>query len=293
MQWVTVVVTAATIGSWSFWGPLGLEAVFGSMGVVGIIPVAVFFSLGLLDSRDFNRAINWSVLILIGGGLALGHLMERSHLLDIISGAMQQALEGRGLWTVLAVISTVMSVFSNFVSSVVAAVITLPIIAQVGKQVGSPAGLIIGSTLVSTAAMALPVSSFPNANSFAVRRPGAANKLPPKRELSREHKTEIRAAFDQMDTDKNGVVDAEEFKAAMRALGFSPKSGEIASMDYDEFYHMMMTKMLQRDHARQVQAASGAMLEVKDYIVAGSLVTGTALLLMVTLGYGSILLMKL
>jgi di/tricarboxylate transporter len=36
-----------------------------------------FFS-GLLDRNDFHNSLNWSVLILIGGGLALGHVMERS-----------------------------------------------------------------------------------------------------------------------------------------------------------------------------------------------------------------------
>lgn len=60
------------------------------------------------------------------------------------------------------------------------------------------------SLQVSTAAMALPVSSFPNANSFAVRRPAGADgrRAPAKKELSKEHKAEIRAAFDKMDTDK-------------------------------------------------------------------------------------------
>ena len=40
--------------------------------------VHFFFFSGLLDRNDFHNSLNWSVLILIGGGLALGHVMERS-----------------------------------------------------------------------------------------------------------------------------------------------------------------------------------------------------------------------
>jgi di/tricarboxylate transporter len=53
---------------------------------------------GLLDREDFEKGLNWSVLILIGGGLALGHVMERSYLLHIASETIVNVLGGSGAW---------------------------------------------------------------------------------------------------------------------------------------------------------------------------------------------------
>jgi len=171
-QWTTLVLTVATVCAWSFWVPLGLEKYLGAMGLVGIIPVASFFCLGILPKEDFNTRINWSVLILIGGGLSLGRLMQRSKLLDVLSMALQAKLKGASFWVVLLAVAAMMAFCGNFASSAVIAMITLPVIAQVGKSFGRPAGLIVAATLMNTGAMGLPVSSFPNSNSFAFLRPG-------------------------------------------------------------------------------------------------------------------------
>mmetsp|Transcript_30080 Transcript_30080/g.79437 ORF Transcript_30080/g.79437 Transcript_30080/m.79437 type:complete len:234 (-) Transcript_30080:187-888(-) len=228
--------------------------------------------------------------------------MERSQLLEIISAAMQKTLQGKGLWQVMAVVALAMGAFANFVSSVVAAVITLPIIAQVGKQLGSPAGLILSTTLVYTAAMALPVSSFPNANSFAVRRAGGGGNQRGafKFQLSAEQKAEIRGTFDRFDADKNGHLDVVEVHEAMKTLGFNPRNEEVTrivesldhdgsgTIDFTEFEQTMTHKFETRARARAEHNASGAYLTVQDFVVAGGLVTFMALGLMLSLGYASV-----
>ena len=169
-QMLALGVTISTVLAWAFWKPLGLEPYFGSMGLVGLVPIAIFFTFGLLDRDDFHNRLNWSVLVLIGGGLALGHVMERSFLLQILSTNIQTNLAGASLWTFTAAFSIFMALVANFVSSTVAAIIILPVVASVGKSIGKANLMIIASVLMDSAAMALPVSSFPNANSFAVQR---------------------------------------------------------------------------------------------------------------------------
>lgn len=169
-QMVALGVTTGTVLAWAMWKPLNLEPYFGNMGIVGLVPIVTFCSLGLLDRNDFHNALNWSTLILIGGGLALGTVMERSYLLNILSSAVENSLAGAGLWTYLTAFSLLMAIVANFVSSTVAAIIILPVVANVGKSIKHPAAIIIASVLMDSAAMALPVSSFPNANSFAVTR---------------------------------------------------------------------------------------------------------------------------
>ncbi|EKX47116.1 hypothetical protein GUITHDRAFT_86445 [Guillardia theta CCMP2712] len=171
-QVLALGVTTCTVVAWAFWKPLDLEPIFGSMGLLGIIPIAIFFSSGLLDRNDFHNGLNWSVLVLIGGGLALGHVMERSYLLHIMSSTIQESLSGANLWTFTTAFSSFMAIIANFVSSTVAAIIILPVVANVGKSIGQANVMIIASVFMDSAAMALPVSSFPNTNSFAVLRRG-------------------------------------------------------------------------------------------------------------------------
>jgi len=47
------------------------------------------------------------------------------------------------------------------------------------------------------------------------------------------HRSEIREAFDLIDTDGSGSIDAKELKVAMRELGFEPKKEEIKRMIAD------------------------------------------------------------
>ena len=151
-QMLALIVTTSTVLAWAFWKPLGLEPYFGSMGLVGLVPIAFFFTSGLLDRNDFHNALNWSVLILIGGGLALGHVMERSFLLQIMSTSIQRTLSGASLWTFTAAFSVFMAVIANFVSSTVAAIIILPVVASVGKSIGRANLMIIASALMDSAA---------------------------------------------------------------------------------------------------------------------------------------------
>ena len=43
----------------------------GDIGITALIPVVVFFGTGMLTQNDFDT-LSWNVLILMGGGLALG-----------------------------------------------------------------------------------------------------------------------------------------------------------------------------------------------------------------------------
>jgi len=223
-QILALTITVTTVLAWALWKPLQLEPLFGSMGIVGLLPVILFFSTGLLDREDFEKGLNWTVLVLIGGGLALGHVMERSYLLHIASSAIVTALSGAGLWVFMGAFAFLMAVVANFISSTVAAIIIIPVVAQVGKKLMKPRAMIIASVIMDSAAMGLPVSSFPNANSFGVKR----------------------AAVPEDDEESARVADK----------GKKPIPGNGASL-----------------------------LEVKDYMVSGGIVTCMALLECMTLGY--------
>jgi len=110
------------------------------------------------------------VLILMGGGLALGNAVKSSGLLTLIATGISHVLQGQSLFVVALAFNAFAGLLANFISSTVSAIIMLPVIAEVGLGIGHPRALVVGATIMCSGAMGLQVSSFPNANSMAARK---------------------------------------------------------------------------------------------------------------------------
>jgi len=147
----------------------------GDIGITALIPVVVFFGTGMLTQNDFDT-LSWNVLILMGGGLALGVAIQGgSHslndsLLAIIASNLKNLVESQSTWVISLTFAILMWFAANVISSTVSAAIVLPLLFSVGRAFHSGKLLVMVGALVCSGAMALPVSSFPNANSFAVRK---------------------------------------------------------------------------------------------------------------------------
>ena len=161
VQWFISGVTVATIVLWCVTHQL--ENIFGDMGVVAIIPIVLFFGTGILTKEDFNNFL-WTIIILAAGGLSLGKAVSSSGLLHTIAGAITKKVEGMSLYGVLVVFASLILVVATFISHTVAALIILPLVHTVGAGMKEPHPnlLVMGSALMSSAAMGLPTSGFPN-----------------------------------------------------------------------------------------------------------------------------------
>ncbi len=161
VQWFISVVTIITIILWCVTHQL--EAIFGDMGVVAIIPMVLFFGTGILTKEDFNNFL-WTIIILAAGGLSLGKAVNSSGLLHTIAEAITEKVVGMSLYGVLAVFCALILVVATFISHTVAALIILPLVQQVGAGMPQPHPnlLVMGSALMCSAAMGLPTSGFPN-----------------------------------------------------------------------------------------------------------------------------------
>jgi phosphate transporter len=164
-QWFIVAVSIATIVLWCF--SHGLEPYFGDMGVIAIIPMAMFFGTGILTNEDFNNFL-WTIIILAAGGLSLGTIVNSSGLLHTIADIITEGVGGLSLYGVAFVFALIVLVAATFVSHTVSAVIFLPLIRQVGENMDQPHPrlLVMISVLMCSAAMGLPTSGFPNMSKF-------------------------------------------------------------------------------------------------------------------------------
>jgi anion transporter len=163
VQWFVSVVTIITIGLWC--ASHRLEEIFGDMGVIAIIPIVLFFGIGILTKEDFNN-FPWTIIILAAGGLSLGKAVKSSGLLDTVAGQITARVQGMSLYGVLVVFSCLILVIATFISHTVAALILLPLVASVGDDMDTdephPRLLVMAGVLMCSAAMALPTSGFPN-----------------------------------------------------------------------------------------------------------------------------------
>jgi len=134
--------------------------------VVSFLPIVVFTMLGILDVEDI-RSLNWDVIILIVGGLSLGSAVGVSGLDDFI--AARFASDALPLFAVIALFAYLVLIFSNFMSHTAAANILLPLVAAVTVVFGENNAVmaVVTVALSASLAMALPVSTPPNAIVFA------------------------------------------------------------------------------------------------------------------------------
>ncbi|KAF5709627.1 ATPase [Fusarium mundagurra] len=184
LQWFVTIVTISTIALWC--ASHQLEAEFGDMGVIAIIPIVLFFGIGLLTKEDFNN-FPWTIIILAAGGLSLGKAVRSSGLLHTLAEIVSEKVEGMSLYGVLVVFSTLILVIATFISHTVAALIFLPLVFDVGVAMDQPHPnlLVMGGVLMCSAAMGLPTSGFPNMTAIMKEDPFGQRYLQVKHFISR------------------------------------------------------------------------------------------------------------
>ncbi|KAI8337521.1 Sodium:sulfate symporter transmembrane region-domain-containing protein [Chlamydoabsidia padenii] len=163
-------VCLATIALWC--SESAAQEFWGDNGVIAAIPFVLFFGTGILAKTDLNNFL-WPVVILAQGGMALGFAVQSSGLLNIIGLRIASGVQDLGALAIVFIFGIIVLVFATFVSHTVAALIILPIVQQVGEKLTPPHPnlLVMVTGLVSSVAMGLPISGFPNMNAFMLEDP--------------------------------------------------------------------------------------------------------------------------
>ena len=158
---------ALTVLCWCF---EAVSDVTGHIGITALLPTLAFFGTGVLEQSDFET-LPWSVLVLMGGGLALGVAIQSSGLLALAGHRILSGFEAGGVGPFGALVATNLftGVVGNFISSTVSAIVLMPLIAHVGLQFGHAKMFVVGAAIMCSGSMGLPVSSFPNANAFTAK----------------------------------------------------------------------------------------------------------------------------
>ena len=137
-----------------------LLAAFNVMPIEGLamIGAAVVVATGCIRSDEAWKAIEWPIIVLIFGMLALSIAMRDSGLADLLARAM--VLVGGGLdpWLMLALVIGLTSITTEFVSNNAVAVLFTPVVIGVAQQLGvDPRPFVVGVMFAASASFATPI----------------------------------------------------------------------------------------------------------------------------------------
>ncbi|MEX2388374.1 MAG: DASS family sodium-coupled anion symporter [Phycisphaeraceae bacterium] len=164
---ITLGILVLTIGLWLTGSWHGIND-----AVIALIAAALLTSLGMLNRRDVD-SVDWNILILMWGGLALGNAMSQTGLVEYIT---EQPFIGQLQGIVLAAAVVLLAYgLSTFMSNTAAANLIIPM--ALAFPAPGNVQLVILTALACSFAMALPISTPPNAMAFATGRLPASTLL--------------------------------------------------------------------------------------------------------------------
>lgn len=157
--WFVVGVFTVTVFLWMTDRWHGLPP-----SVVALLPAVVLTVTRIFSSADL-AGLNWDILILIAGGIALGSGMLMTGLDKIV---VQWLPTEGGPALLLLILVAVTFLIGNFMSNTAAANLLLPIGLSASESGGlHPIQVAISLALVASLSMTLPISTPPNALAYA------------------------------------------------------------------------------------------------------------------------------
>ncbi|MFW6140982.1 MAG: SLC13 family permease [Candidatus Saliniplasma sp.] len=163
---------AIALGLWllsafDVWLPLPEDWLY--IASVLICFIFVFPRVGVLNWKEATDEIGWGILILVGGGLALGSGLQVTGVIDIIANNMEYLVADAGLIFVIAAVGFITAYSITLFSSLTATSSTfVPVaIAMALKLDMSPTLLALVAGVAACFAFLLPANTPPNAIAYS------------------------------------------------------------------------------------------------------------------------------
>jgi di/tricarboxylate transporter len=135
-------------------------AAFNVMPIEGLamIGAAVVIATGCIRSDEAWKSIEWPIIVLIFGMLALSIAMRDSGLADLLARGLVVAGDGLDPWMMLALVILLTSITTEFVSNNAVAVLFTPVVIGVAQQLGvDPRPFVVGVMFAASASFATPI----------------------------------------------------------------------------------------------------------------------------------------
>lgn len=157
------ILALVTIGCWI---GLGHRVDLAVIAVISAVGLAVF---RIVDWRETQEYVNWGVVVMYGGAVALGAALKDTHAMLWL---VQQVSPSAGTHPLLLLVlmATLSVALSSAISNAAAVAVLLPVgfaLCDVSQPAVNPIAMTYTIAISSGLAFALPISSPPNAICFA------------------------------------------------------------------------------------------------------------------------------
>lgn len=159
-QWTVLSLSLVVIILWIV-VPFGGDRIFSDYGIVGLIPVILFYGIGILPPSTIGQ-LPWNIIFILMGGNVLSQTVQRSGLLEIVSDVLYNLLRDTHVWVKVFTINIIVIVIDFFLTHTVSSLIVLPIISDFALKIKKVRLFVMSAVMVITSQQILPVSSFPN-----------------------------------------------------------------------------------------------------------------------------------
>ncbi|MGB0715924.1 MAG: SLC13 family permease [Phycisphaerae bacterium] len=134
--------------------------------VIAMIAAVMIFVMRIVDWKSVQDYVNWGVLIMYGGAVALGSALKETQAIDWLARQVISAETSAIVILILLVATAIL--LTEGISNSAAVAILLPIGFSLGDRTGVSAIMVtMAVTIPAGLAFLLPVSSPPNAISFS------------------------------------------------------------------------------------------------------------------------------
>jgi sodium-dependent dicarboxylate transporter 2/3/5 len=159
---LVVLVLSGTVIGWVFSGPLGLD-----VALVALVGAVALFVLRVISWKIVEDHVNWGVILMFGGAIALAEAMDRTGAAGhLATAALSEPLLASVTLTLL-VLAVVALVLTEGISNAAVVAVFLPVGLDLAPHIGAvgidPRLVVYAITLPAGLAFTLPISSPPNA----------------------------------------------------------------------------------------------------------------------------------
>jgi len=159
VEWRLALLGVATIVCWIGWGShIGLA-------VIAIVSACLLFVLRIVTWRQVQDYVNWGILLMYGGAIAIGSALNHTHALAWFAELIPWREMAPAI--IIVVFAVVAIVLTESISNAATVAVLLPVGYSIGQDVINPVVMTLAVSIAAVLPFCLPVSSPPHAIAFS------------------------------------------------------------------------------------------------------------------------------
>ncbi len=169
----TLAVFGLAVLGWLSSGPLSAALGIGSDfdTVVAVAALVALVALGLVRWQQVERTVDWSVLLLFGGGLTLSVVLGESGASRYLAHQLAEITAGLPFFLIIASAVLLLVFLTEVSSNTATAALFVPLLLAAARELGAaPVALVVPAAIACSCAFMLPVATPPNAIVFGSGR---------------------------------------------------------------------------------------------------------------------------